>query len=363
MLAHRDLNHLLYRLGDDEHLLQSYDDVAALYPDVGALPMDKASFLFMRGEYDNAQEALERAARLMPDSVVPHDLLGLTLAEKGDFAAALREHEIAVKIEPANESAWRNYAQTLLRAGDANTARVAAEHALAIDPYNQGTLAVWGLVLRVLGDPREEGINDTANLVRVYELPPPAGYPDMESFNRDLNACLDRLHRDKRECLDQTLRSGTQTLDDLFGARHKPIEQLRSSIDDAVVDYVSRLKDDETHPLLRRKRAQFAYGSSWSSRLHDCGFHTNHVHPKGWISSAYYVALPDAVEKAEGQEGWIKFGEPNFDCGIKDPVRRTVQPRVGTLVLFPSYMWHGTVPFHSRQSRTTIAFDILPRMQ
>jgi len=29
-------------------------------------------------------------------------------------------------------------------------------------------------------------------------------------------------------------------------------------------------------------------------------------------------------------------------------------------VLFPSYMWHGTVPFHDKAARTTIAFDVVP---
>jgi hypothetical protein len=29
-------------------------------------------------------------------------------------------------------------------------------------------------------------------------------------------------------------------------------------------------------------------------------------------------------------------------------------------VLFPSYMWHGTIPFRSSQHRTTIAFDAIP---
>jgi hypothetical protein len=38
-----------------------------------------------------------------------------------------------------------------------------------------------------------------------------------------------------------------------------------------------------------------------------------------------------------------------------------VRPRVGTLVLFPSYMWHGTIPFQSTQSRTSIAFDVVPK--
>jgi hypothetical protein len=32
----------------------------------------------------------------------------------------------------------------------------------------------------------------------------------------------------------------------------------------------------------------------------------------------------------------------------------------GRLVLFPSYMWHGTVPFLSPTARTTIAFDAIP---
>jgi hypothetical protein len=41
-------------------------------------------------------------------------------------------------------------------------------------------------------------------------------------------------------------------------------------------------------------------------------------------------------------------------------VRRAVQPVPGRLVLFPSYMWHGTIPFHATTARTTIAFDAVP---
>jgi hypothetical protein len=29
-------------------------------------------------------------------------------------------------------------------------------------------------------------------------------------------------------------------------------------------------------------------------------------------------------------------------------------------VLFPSYIWHGTVPLHADTARTTIAFDAVP---
>jgi hypothetical protein len=30
------------------------------------------------------------------------------------------------------------------------------------------------------------------------------------------------------------------------------------------------------------------------------------------------------------------------------------------LVLFPSYMYHGTTPFDGEDYRTTIAFDVVP---
>jgi hypothetical protein len=38
-----------------------------------------------------------------------------------------------------------------------------------------------------------------------------------------------------------------------------------------------------------------------------------------------------------------------------------VRPEPGMLVLFPSYMWHGTVPFSAREKRLSCAFDIVRR--
>jgi tetratricopeptide (TPR) repeat protein len=293
--------------------------------------------------------------------VRPRDGLGITFARLGRFDEAIVAHEAAVKLEPENANAWVNFSETLIRAGDANVGMSAAERAMAIEPTNQHALAMWGLALRTLGDGRDEWLNDYERFVQVFELDPPVGYSDMENFNRDLNVYLDSLHLDNREFLDQTLRGGTQTLGDIFGMGHDRVERLRERIDEAVTAYVARMKEDAEHPFLRRRRNQFGYAGSWSSRLRDCGFHTNHVHPKGWISSAYYIAVPDAVEDAREKQGWLKFGEPAFEPAFNEPVRRAIKPAPGTLVLFPSYMWHGTVPFHSAAARTTIAFDAVPK--
>jgi len=114
-------------------------------------------------------------------------------------------------------------------------------------------------------------------------------------------------------------------------------------------------------PFLARKSGAFDFSGSWSCRLNSSGYHTNHVHTKGWISSAYYVDLPPAVAAGEGNQGALKFGESPFGLGDDDRPSRIVTPGVGKLVLFPSYFWHGTVRFKADRPRLTVAFDVVPR--
>ncbi len=361
LAAHRDLNALLYRLARDDEFLKSYDEATALHPNTGELPLAKAIFQFQREDYSAARESFQRAANLLSANVTPHDGLGMVLARLKEFDGAVRQHEIALSMEPQNPHVWRNYAETLMRAGEPKKALAAVEEALAIEPAHQGALALLGTALDLLNDPRAGALNDYGNFVQLFELEPPRGYADMAAFNRDLNAYLDELHRGEREFVEQTLRGGTQTLDNLFDRGHDLVERLRARIDEAVSLYIARMAEDNDHPLLKRRSSRFGYSASWSSRLHDCGYHTNHFHPKGWISSAYYVSVPDSIAGAEDGQGWLKFGEPAFETGAPHPVRRTIEPRAGLLVLFPSYMWHGTIPFRSRQARTTIAFDVVPR--
>lgn len=359
--AHAELNHLLYRAGDDQNFLKSYDEALSRFPNIAGLVLDKATFLFHQEKYEDARELYARAARFDNANVMPWDGLGLVHARLGEFEPAIHAHEQALKLEPENAHAWRNFSETLLRAGDATKALSAAETSLSLEPEHQGAIALWGTALWMLDDPRERSLNDFDLQIREFEVRPPRGFSDIETFNAELNSYLDQLHKDRREVITQTLRGGTQTLDNVFGKNHDLVERLRESIDLAVADYIAEMPDDETHLFYRRRQGTFGYSGSWSSRLRDCGFHTNHFHTKGWISSAYYISLPEVTEDVHSKQGWIKFGEPAFDTQKNGALRRSVQPKSGTLVLFPSYMWHGTNPFHAAHDRTTIAFDVVPK--
>src|SRR5437870_4145554 len=134
---------------------------------------------------------------------------------------------------------------------------------------------------------------------------------------------------------------------------------MRSSA--PVEGYVEQLPPiDPEHPLLRHRRdRRIRFAGSWSVRLRGGGRHANHVHPQGWISSALYVSLPERSAAEPEDSGWLTLGQPQESLGLDLPPRRRIEPVVGRLVLFPSYMWHGTVPF-SHGERLTVAFDVRP---
>jgi hypothetical protein len=172
---------------------------------------------------------------------------------------------------------------------------------------------------------------------------------------------LERLHVTRRHPPEQTLRGGTQTLGNLFDREDPEIVELARGVGECIKDYIGRFPAHPAHPLFGRRAPRFAFSASWSVRLAPCGFHTMHIHPLGWISSAYYVQVPKEVADASGEGGGgIKFGEPDIDLGEQGHARRVIQPQVGQLALFPSYMWHGTIPFESRDPRMTVAFDVVP---
>ncbi|MDB5733404.1 MAG: hypothetical protein JWN16_41 [Alphaproteobacteria bacterium] len=353
---HHSYNDLLYRLDRSGEFLKSYDRVAPSRP----LMLGKAFFLSHAKRGEEAHDVYaQMLARDPADQVAAIGAANtLTMAKRFDEAGAVFDRILARQTD--NAELFSCAAEAIVQGGDAQKAAWLCEQGLKLEPRNAACLAVLSIASRLLDDGRDEAINGYDTLVRSFDLEAPQGFSSMADFNQELNVELDRLHPATREFINQSLRGGTQTPDQLFTADLPLVARLKQRIDEVVARYAAELPADESHPLLSRRTRDFGYAGSWSSRLRDCGFHVNHIHPMGWISSCYYVAVPDAARDEAGRQGWIKFGEPSFEAGLKDPIRRAIQPVPGRLVLFPSYMWHGTVPFRDAAARTTIAFDIVP---
>lgn len=351
---HEAYNDLLYRLGQDDAFLSSYDKAPASQ----TLLLQKGRFLLAAQKGPEAERLYGGMLAGYPDNLEASLGLGLALLHQGAVGAAVTALERTAERHPRSADAWCNLSGALIQSGDLEKAEAMALRSTMLEPHNQVAIATLGTCWRLMDDSRDAWLNGYEELVQIFDLEPPAGFADMAVFNAALNAELDRAHPPMREYVRQSLRGGTQTGANLFDSGQSLVESLRPRLAEAVDAYVAKLERGHDHPLACRKSEGWAMAGSWSSRLRDGGFHTNHVHPGGWISSCYYVDLPPAVNDQDGRQGWITFGEPSFKAGLAP--RRSIQPKTGRLILFPSYMWHGTMPFHDRHTRTTIAFDLLP---
>src|SRR3546814_764010 len=117
---------------------------------------------------------------------------------------------------------------------------------------------------------------------------------------------LVRVHGARAGPLDQSVRGGTQADGHLFLRDEPIIDRLRAAISAAVAAYVAQLPPPRPgHPTLPIGRAPIRFAGAWSVRLEGEGFHTDHVHSQGWISSALYIALPEtSPEGAARHAGW-----------------------------------------------------------
>jgi hypothetical protein len=259
---------------------------------------------------------------------------------------------------PRSVAARRNLIPALLRANRAAEARALCDGLLAQFPEDQLLIAQRATALRLLNDAEYRRLYDYDRLVKSYTLRPPAPFATIAEFNSAFARELAPLHRAAQHPLDQSLRGGSQT------ERHLPrdnavVAAFFSMIDTPIREYIGRLHAaGDLHPLDGRRRTGYRLAGSWSVLLRPGGYHIDHVHPRGWLSSAYYVSLP-AADAADPRGGWLKFGE----SGVRVPgcgAEHVIEPVEGMLVLFPSYMWHGTLPFATGGPRLTAAFDVVP---
>lgn len=357
---HRCYNDLLYRLGGRDDYLKSYDRA----PRTADLLLGKGHFLNYEKRFADAYEVFWEA--LMREPGHAGALLGAVESLRGleryDEAAAALDALIQRRRGGEPRLLSRAAEVALLRR-QPDKAAMLCEQGLRTAPYDQSCLVGLSLAWRMMGDERDEALSRYDRYIRAFDLKAPDGFSSMADFNAELSAYLDRLHPGTREYPNQSLRGGTQTPDHIFGAGHELVDRLERRISEAVLDYIAGLEGDAAHPFVSRRSHAFQYRGSWSSRLGAEGFHVNHIHPQGWISSCYYVSVPNVTKDTRHRQGWIKFGEPGLDVGLANPIRLVIQPVPGRLVLFPSFLWHGTVPVKDQGIRTTVAFDVVPKSE
>ncbi|MGD9965302.1 MAG: 2OG-Fe(II) oxygenase family protein [Hyphomonadaceae bacterium] len=352
---HAALSRIRWLAGEGERSVAANEAAIRERPNDLALRLACADALHRGGHNQKALVVLDEALRLAPDTPALLTAMAVVLDELDRPLDALRLLRRAGELAPS-ASAQRNLLSTLLRAGQPDEALRIVGELRVQQPHEQYLIACATTAMRMLDNPEYRLWCDYDRLVRTYEIPPPQGFFTTQAFNAGLAALLRAQHRTNAHPLDQHIPHGSQTGRSLLGLDEPVIKHFLAAMDIAVRDYVNRLTDND--PVGARRSKHCRYHGLWSVRLSDGGYQPNHVHDRGWISSAYYVSSMPAERPADHQAGFLKFGEPNRPPARCGP-EKFIEPQPGLLVLFPSYLWHGTVPFEGSE-RLSMGFDVVP---
>ena len=358
--AHNSLAQLIWmRTGDILEATRDLDQALQKYAHDDALWATKAALLQgagdARGGYACLANRAERA-QAPPMLLIRAGLAALEFEPR----TALMLAERAMRALPNNPTARKLLCAAYLGVGEGAKAMTECAALLAATPDDQYLIAMQTTALRLLSDPRYEALCDYDQMVLCSPLEAPRGWSDLTTFLADLAARLNALHNPHgHRLLYQSLRRGTETTQDLSRNQDPVIQALFHAFAAPIARYREQIGRGED-ALRRRNRGASRFNGSWSVRLHSDGYHTSHVHPRGWISSACYIQLPDRVRAGNKGEGILSFGAPGLVTRPSLDAEVSVRPEIGQLILFPSYFWHGTLPFHSDQPRLTVAFDVVP---
>lgn len=358
--AHGELAQLLWmRTGDREAATERLNAAIAAHPGDSDLRDVLMRLLKAAGDESGALAAAAGLLGVLPSGPSRRLLEAREADLRGDYPAAAEAARDAAKMGADISQSLEALASAQLASGDAAGLLATAEEWLGHDEFNQLAIAYRATALRMLGDPRGDAFRDYETLVRSFDIDVPEQWPGMAAFLSDLSTALAPMHSFEAHPLGQSIRGGSQTMEPLLQSMDPAIRGFFQAIDAPIHRYMAGLGTG-SDPMRVRNRGAYAIKGSWSVWLKPGGFHVDHVHPQGWISSACYIQTPRVSEDEEHKEGWIRFGQPPLQPPGGLSAEYFVQPRPGRLVLFPAWMWHGTVPFTSDERRLTVAFDVLP---
>ncbi len=350
----RNLANTLWMMGDEA----GFRDAVQTAPNelIGL----KIYLMAKSGDADAALAIWERAPQAFRDDPEALTAKANIHKDRGEGADALMASSRAHALRPNQANIDDALVNAQLMTGDPQSALQTLAPWRKKLPNEQSWIAQEMTALRLAGAEGYGSLLQADRFIQAFELPIPPGFDTIEAFNAALIEAIAPYQSFSKRPLDQTLRDGTQTARDLVNVHDPVIQAYIKALDTPIRAYMQSIGSEPGHPFLGRNTGNYEFNGCWSVTLTGGGKHVNHVHPRGWISSAYYAKVPPETARGDSKAGWIKFGEPPFATEPKLGPEKWIQPKAGMLALFPSYMWHGTEPILDGSERVTVPFDVVP---
>ena len=352
---------VMYQQGRYQESIKHLSAALSAAPDYAEAHNSLCIVLMEQRNYDEAISHAEQALKIRPDFSGAHANLGNAYQEQGELGRAAASYRTALAFDPTHREAAYRMASAYLALNDPEQALVACATCLDIDPHCQHALAYKAISLQLSGRCDEaRGLYEFERMIHRTGIETPRRYENLSQYNQALGKAVKEHPSLVWEPFNRVTRGGAVT-GDLLLQPTKIVKSLEHALRGAIDSYRNSLSAEPGHPLLGRIPNKYRL-TLIASILRAGGHHPPHIHESAWLSGVYYACVPDTVKcEDRAHAGWLEFGQP--DCPLAEDVKLELtaqQPHAGLALLFPSYFFHGTIPFEGGEERIGIAFDVYP---
>ncbi len=346
--AWNDLGVSLVALGRDADAARAFERALRVQPRFVPSLANLGNLALRSGDRQGAEACYRRALQVDAAPGVARIGLGRALLQGGKVDEARAELQSALRRAPMSFDALLALCSLELGAGDSGQALHACEHFLRIAPQHSGAWGLWAELACERGDVRAEALLDIERWVQVQDVR--LGSTSHEELSGVLLAQPSLSEAPPHHATRLGRHSGA-----LSGMEHACLAVLESELEGAIGSFVAQ-----------RKALWPSAGAPTSGALHMWavvlageGFQLPHLHPDASVSGVYYVSVPARSSSDPAlHDGDLEFGRPDPELPFVRPRRsHYVRPKPGRLVLFPSWLYHSTVPHRSTGLRISVAFD------
>ncbi len=416
--AHYNLGILLQQLGRPDEAAAAYRKAIAQQPGFFEAIGNLGTVLQRQGKLEEATR-LYRQALAIHEDARGHFNLGTALRDEGKHQEAADAYLAALRLDPNLADAHNNLGEVFRDQGNMDDAIVCYENAMAIDPdhpnanYNMGEFLYLAKRFEA-AIPYFERSRFEDYQERVMECLYRTGHLDafrerLQAMLRcgrksmmlatlsthyatnyrvkdEYNFCPDPMRFAWHARIDQLaepgspllgelletiertpiaqrrqgrLRYGIQSAGNLFKRPEPAFQKLAELVRQKIREYREHFRGEDCD-LIRCFPDNIEFSSSWYLRMKQGGHLGSHIHEEGWISGCVYLKLP--TQKADITEGGFEYSTDGDDMPRlhDDFPSQVVVQQVGDIVLFPSSLYHRTIPFSSDEERVCVAFDLKP---
>lgn len=387
--AFGNLGTVLQRQGKLIEAITSYQKGLKINPQDARGYFNLGTALRDKGDLDAAKESYQKAIQLFPNYTDAHNNLGEILRDQGQMDVAIKYYQAALALNTNHPNANYNMAEFLLLAKRYDEAIAYFERS-QLDDWRERRLYCLYKAEKFDGFKKDrdallKSMPHTSPFLATlsthysinFDEPDPCNFckngldfvyqhaiPELAENSPLLTALLNDIHTaDIAERKQGRLTNGQQSAGNLFKRPEASFQALAKLIKNEFLHYKTQFAAADCELILSFP-SELEFTSSWYVKMQQGGHLNAHIHEIGWISGAVYLAMPTA--KHDSFEGAFEYGTHGDDYPIKPPQKpqdfpvARVMPKVGDIVLFPSSLFHRTIPFSANEERICIAFDLKP---